>query len=451
MADPTNPLLQDWQTPYQLPPFAQIQPEHFAPAFAVAFAAHLAEIDALAADPAPPTFENTVVAFDAAGAMLDRVALVFGNLCSSESPPALQVVERDMAPLLAAHQSKVSMHAGFFSRLDAVHRQAASLDLSEEQRRLLQRVHTDFVRTGATLQGAARERFAVLAEQLATLQTQFAQNVLADESSYQLPLETAADLAGLPDFVLEAARSAARERGIDGYVITLSRSLVEPFLTYSTRRDLREAAWRAWTQRGETPARDNRPLAREILTLRREQARLLGYDNFADYALADRMAGKPAAVYDMFRDVWEPAKASAERERQALVAQAAALGEPTDVEPWDWRYPRRESAREPLRPRGRRSKTLLQPGGHDRRDVRLRRPPVRRALRRAHRGAALSPGRAPLGSAPRRRTRGDLPRRQLRAAQQAGRRMDERLPFPETQRRHGDPGRREQQQFRARR
>ncbi|WP_206996341.1 M3 family metallopeptidase [Trinickia mobilis] len=338
MNEPGNPLLQDWQTPYQLPPFAQIQPEHFIPAFTTLFAEHLAEIDALATHSAPPTFDNTVAAFDAAGVRLQRVQLVFENLCSSEAPPELQAVEREMAPLLAAHASKVSMHAAFFARLDEVRRQAAELPLSEEQQRLLARLHTDFVRTGATLKGAARERFAAIAERLANLHTRFAQNVLADESSYQLPLKTEADLAGLPDFLREAAKSAARERGVDGCVITLSRSLVLPFLTWSTRRDLREAAWRAWTGRGETPERDNRPLAREILALRHEQAQLLGYDSYADYALVDRMAGKPSAVYDLFRQVWEPAKASAREEREALAAQAAALGEPTDIEPWDWYY-----------------------------------------------------------------------------------------------------------------
>jgi peptidyl-dipeptidase Dcp len=338
MTDHSNPLLQDWQTPYQLPPFARIEPGHFAPAFATLFVEHLAEIDALAANPDAPTFDNAVAAFDAAGARLDRVRLTFENLCASESPSALQAVQRKMAPLLAAHDSKVSMHAGFFARLDALHQQAAVLGLNEEQHRLLQRIHTDFVRTGTTLQGASRKRFADIAERLACLHTQFAQNVLADESSYQLPLKTEADLAGLPDYLREAAHTAAQERGVDGYVITLSRSLVQPFLTWSARRDLRETAWRAWTSRGENPERDNRPLVREILTLRHEQARLLGYDSFADYALADRMAGNPAAVDELLRQVWEPAKASAARERQALVAQAAALGEPTDIEPWDWYY-----------------------------------------------------------------------------------------------------------------
>lgn len=338
MTDNRNPLLQDWHTPYQLPPFQQIQPEHFAPAFAVLFEQHLAEIDALADNQAAPTFDNTVAAFDAAGAALDRVRLTLENLCASESPAALQAVEREMAPLLAAHDSKVAMHTGFFARLNAVHQQAAELDLNEEQKRLLQRMHTVFVRTGATLEGPGRERFAAIATRLADLQTQFAQNVLADESSYQLRLTSEEDLAGLPEFLRQSARGAAKERGMEGYVITLSRSLVQPFLTWSTRRDLRETAWRAWTCRGESPARDNRPIAREILMLRQEQARLLGYENFADYALADRMAGNASAVHALLSQVWEPAKASVAQERQALATQAAALGEPTDVEPWDWYY-----------------------------------------------------------------------------------------------------------------
>jgi peptidyl-dipeptidase Dcp len=338
MTEQHNPLLRDWQTRYQLPPFEQIRSEHFAPAFAVLFDQHLAEIDALATNPDAPTFDNTVAAFDAAGANLERVRLAFENLCSSESPPELQAVEREMAPRLAAHDSKVAMHAGFFARLDAVFRQAPALSLNEEQQRLLQRTHIDFIRTGAALQGAARERFAAIAVRLADLQTQFSQNVLADESAYQLRLTSEADLAGLPDFLRAAARGAARERGVDGHVITLARSLVQPFLTFSTRRDLRETAWRAWTTRGETPGRDNRPLAREILALRAEQARLLGYESFADYALSDRMAGNARAVHELLGQVWEPAKASVARERAALVEQAAALGEPTDIEPWDWYY-----------------------------------------------------------------------------------------------------------------
>ncbi|KPC53712.1 M3 family metallopeptidase [Amantichitinum ursilacus] len=338
MTDLNNPLLQTWTTPWQIPPFAAIQPAHFAPAFATLFAEHLAEVDALANQSEAPTFENTVAAFDRAGRKLQAVRFTFENLTASESPAELQAVEREMAPLLAQHYSKVSMHAGFFARLNAVYQQADQLDLSEEQRRLLDAFHKDFVRTGALLQGADRERFAAIVSRLADLQTQFGQNVLADEAEFKLALQGEADMAGLPDWLRQAAHSAAQERGVDGHVITLSRSSVVPFLTFSTRRDLREAAWRGWTTRGEHPERNNTPIAREILTLRIEQARLLGFDSFADYALANRMAGKPSAVYDLLRQVWEPAKARWAEERSALVEQAAALGEPTDIQQWDWFY-----------------------------------------------------------------------------------------------------------------
>ena len=338
MTDLNNPLLQDWNTPWQLPPFSQIKPEHYAPAFAALFAEHMAEIDALAAAPSAPTFANTVAAFDASGARLHRARLVFENITLSESPAAVQAVELEMAPLLAQHFSKVSMHAGFFSRLDAVFKQSAQLDLTEEQQRVLNRFHLDFVRTGALLQGEARARFAAIVSRLADLQTQFSQHVLADESEYKLLLNGPEDMAGLPESLIQSAGAAAQERGLGGHVIVLSRSSVVPFLTFSTRRDLREAAWRAWADRGETPGRANAPLAKEILALRLEQARLLGYNSFADYALADRMAGKPSAVYELLRQVWEPAKASLAQERIALVEQATLLGEPTDIQQWDWFY-----------------------------------------------------------------------------------------------------------------
>ncbi|MDR3427446.1 M3 family metallopeptidase [Silvimonas sp.] len=338
MTTNSNPLLQDWDTPHQLPPFDLIRAEHFAPAFTALFAEHLAEIDAIAANPAAPTFANTAAAFDAAGARLSRAELLFENLTLSETNSELQAVERDMAPALAAHSSKVSMHAGFFARLDALYAQRQSLELNEEQRRLLARLHLDFVRTGAQLQGADRDRFAVIVSRIAELSTQFSQNVLADESEFRLTLKDEADLAGLPDFLRDAAQSAGKERGVDGYVITLSRSLVVPFLTYSTRRDLRETAWRAWVSRGEHAGRENAPLAKEILALRLEKANLLGYKTFADYALADRMAGTPDAVYQLLEQVWEPAKQSCAQERAQLVEAARKLGEAQDIQAWDWRY-----------------------------------------------------------------------------------------------------------------
>jgi len=335
-----NPLLIEWKTPYGLPPFAAVRAEHFEPAFDAALREHHAEVARIAANPAAPTFDNTIAAFDASGRLLARIGHLFHNLCSSETSPALQAVERTMAPRLAAHHSAIYLNERLFGRIDALHAGRDALGLSAEARRLLERVHLDFVLAGARLDDAAKQRFAAISERLAGLQTTFSQNVLHDESSWTLWLEGERDLAGLPDFVRAAAREAAQQRSRPaGWAITLSRSLVAPFLTYSDRRDLREAAFRAWTQRGEHEGEhDNRPVAREILALRHEQARLMGYASFAEYALVDRMAGTPAAVARLLEQVWTPAKKRAAEERDALAALAASRGESITIEPWDWRY-----------------------------------------------------------------------------------------------------------------
>jgi peptidyl-dipeptidase Dcp len=336
----SNPLLQPWTGPYGLPPFAEVRPEQFRPAFDAALKEQLAEIDAIAASTAPPDFDNTVVAFDRSGRLLARLEGLFYNLTASETSPALQAVQMELAPLMAAHGSAISMHAGLFARIDAVHSQRETLGLDAEQKRLVERVHLDFVRAGATLAPAAQQRYAQVMERLAELTTRFAQNVLADESGYRLALRTEEDFAGLPGFVRAAARQAAAERGVaDAGVITLSRSHIVPFLTFSDRRDLREQAWRAWISRGEHEgAHDNRPVAREILTLRHEQARLHGHACYADYALADTMAGRRENVTELLRQVWEPAKAAAQQEREALEALLLSRGDPLKIEAWDWRY-----------------------------------------------------------------------------------------------------------------
>jgi peptidyl-dipeptidase Dcp len=336
----SNPLLAPWTAPHGLPPFADARPEHFRPAFEQALAEQRAEIHAIAGAREPPTFDNTVAAFDRSGRLLARLEGYFYNLTSSETSPALQAVERELAPVMAAHANRVYMHAGLFERIDTLHASRDALGLSGEQRRLLERLHLDFVRAGALLAPAAQKRYAQVMERLAELTTRFTQNVLADEANDYLVLRTEAELAGLPGFVRAAARQAAADRGIaDAWVVTLSRSHVVPFLTFSERRDLRERAWRAWTTRGEHDGpHDNRPVAREILALRGEQARLHGYASYADYALADTMAGRPSAVQDLLMKVWVPAKASAERERQALQAMVASRGETISVEAWDWRY-----------------------------------------------------------------------------------------------------------------
>jgi peptidyl-dipeptidase Dcp len=333
-----NPLLQEWTTPFELPPFAEIRAEHFAPALVHAMAQHQQEIDAIATQAALPSLDNTVAALDRCGRLFKRIDAVFHNLCASETSPALQQVQREMAAPLAAHYNAMYLHGGLFARIDALHRSPPP-QLSGEQQRLLQQTHKDFVRAGARLQGAARERYAQVTERLASLTTAFGQNVLADETQYRLTLSNEADLAGLPDFLRASAAQAARERGLQGHVITLSRSLVVPFLTFSQRRDLREAAWRAWTGRGEHDGvNDNRPLIREIMLLRCEQAKLLGYDNYADYALDNTMARSQTAVMRLLDDVWQRARPAAERERAELVAEMRAQGVDHELECWDWRY-----------------------------------------------------------------------------------------------------------------
>ncbi len=335
-----NPLLAPWRGPLALPPFGEITPEHFAPAFTIAMERHLTEVNAIADNDEPPTFANTVVAFDDAGAILTRVSRVFFNLSSAETNPAIQAVEREMAPRLAAHSTAVSLHAGVFARVAALLAGRASLDINAIELRLLERIHLDFVRGGALLTGDARERISVLAQELATLHTTFSQNVLVDESSWHLELHGDADMAGMPGWLRAAARSAAHDAGLaaGAQIITLSRSLIVPFLETSTRRDLRETAWQAWTKRGESDGpTDNRQLIVDLLIRRRELAQLHGYETFADYQLADTMAKAPAAVSTLLQQVWVPARAAALAEYEDLSHLARSHGEP-EVAAWDWRY-----------------------------------------------------------------------------------------------------------------
>jgi peptidyl-dipeptidase Dcp len=337
MSASSNPLLDtDWDAePLALPPFAAIEPRHFAPAFAVAMREHRAELDAIAANPAVPDFDNSVAAIDRAGALLARVDKVFWNLVASASTPALQAVQRELAPQLAAHDSAMYLDPRLFARLDALHARRDALALSDDDRRLLERLHADFVFAGARLQGAARERCGAIAEQLAALTTRFSQNVLADENAFALELPDEAKLAGLPPTLRAACARAAADRGLTGHVVTLSRSLIEPFLAHSTRRDLREQAWRAWVARGE-PA--NAEVARDIVALRGELAALHGHASYADFTLTDTMAGTRGAVQALLDQVWAPALAAAQREREAIQGAMAAAGAAHALEPWDWRH-----------------------------------------------------------------------------------------------------------------
>ena len=333
-----NPLLAPWTTPFGVPPFDLIQPKHFVPAFEQAMADHLEEITVIGANPEPPSFANTVEALERSGRSLERVGSVFGNLVSSLGGPALEAIDTEMSPKLAQHGMRVSLDPALFRRIDALHARREELGLAEDQMRLLARMHLNLVRSGAALGEAEKARMTAISERLAVLHTAFGQNVLHDEKDWVLALGEG-DLAGLPDFVLAGAAQAAAERGLEGHAITLSRSLIEPFLTFSARRDLRQAAYQAWIARGTHDGpHDNRVLIPEILALRAERAKLLGYPSFAAFRLADSMAGTPDAAAALLAEVWEPAKHKAAVERDRLLAVAQAEGFNGQLAAWDWRY-----------------------------------------------------------------------------------------------------------------
>jgi peptidyl-dipeptidase Dcp len=338
-AGSANPFFEDWATPGQVPPFDHIAPEHFRAAYARALAEHEAEIAAIAALSAPPSFDNTIARLELSGRALDRVETAFHLLVGAHSNDALLEIEREIAPQIARHWNEINTNTELFRRVDTLMRSAATPGLTSEQKRVIERYHTGFRRAGAALDGAAKKRVAEIIERLAALGTAFSQNVLADEQAFALRLSGEAELAGLPDFMREAMRSDAQERGFDGYVVTLSRSSVEPFLQFSDRRDLREKVFRGFIMRGDNGgATDNKNNIAEMIRLRAERARLLGYADFAHYRLDDAMARTPAAVRGLLDAVWAPARSRALADRDAMQDLIAEGGGNFKLEPWDWRY-----------------------------------------------------------------------------------------------------------------
>ena len=323
-AKPMNPLLESWKTPFELPPFERIKPEHFAPAYAAAMKDALAEVGAIAANAAPPSFANVVEALEKSGGSLDRVNGVFQNLTASNTSDALQAIERDVMPKLAAHSSAILLNAKLFARVDKIYEQRKTLTLNPEQLRLIERYHSRFVYSGAKLPPEQKKRLAAIDESLATLTTNFAQNVLNDTKQWTMSLDKPEDRTGLPT---------------DMTVVTLQRSSIEPFLMLSPRRDLREKAFRAWAKRGDNDNEfDNKALIRQILTLRLEKSRLLSFSTYADYVLDDVMAKTPAAASALMDKVWKPAVATANKEAGELLAAMRKDGIEGQLEAWDWRY-----------------------------------------------------------------------------------------------------------------
>jgi len=334
----TNPLLTPWDTDFGLPPFEQVKDEDFAPAFDAVLADARAAILAISVQAAPATFANTIEALELAEGGLDRVSGVFYNLAGADSTTAREALQRDLAPKMSAFSSEVTNNRVLFARIEELWGKRDSLDLTDEQARVLMLYRQMFVRSGAQLEGDASDRLTAIKSRLAVLGTQFSQNLLAEERAWFMPV-TEDDLEGLPDFVVTSARAAGAERGDTGPVITLNRSLVVPFLQFSPRRGLRQCAYEAWVARGANDnAHDNRATAAEILALRYERANLLGYPTFASFKLEPEMAKTPGAVRDLLMRVWAPARAKAKADGAVLEAMMHADGLNGALEPWDWRY-----------------------------------------------------------------------------------------------------------------
>lgn len=336
----TNPLLAKWQGPYQgVPAFDKMKVEDVKPALEAAMAKNLAEVEAIANNPAPPTFENTIVAMEDTGRDLNNVFAYYGILSSNMNSPEFRVVQQEMAPKLSEFFSKVTQNQALFARIKAVYEGDEYKTLRPDQQRLVWLDYDGFARNGATLEGDAKERYAAINQELATLYTKFSNNVLSDEENY-ITYITGDQLSGLPESFVKAAAAAAEANDHPGeYAITNTRSSMDPFLTYSDERDLRERVWRTYYSRGNNGDEfDNNDIIKEILKLRDERVALLGYDNFSQWRLENRMAKTPENAYGLMRAVWPAAVARVHEEVADMQALADAEGAGITIEPWDYRY-----------------------------------------------------------------------------------------------------------------
>ena len=340
-APPANPLLAEWKTPFGVPPFDQIRPEHYLPAFETAIARHAAEVDAIAKNPQAPTFANTIEALDASGELLDRVDGVFSNLTSSKTSDELQAIDREVSPMMAAHADDIRLNDALFRRVKAVWDSRAQLKLAPDQAKLLENTWKEFVRGGAQLSKGQKERFRAINAELARLTVKFGDDVLKATNAYRLVIDSPADLAGLPPPVVAAAAADAKKAGLEGkWVFTLHQMPGDrSFLQFAQNRDLRRRFFEAYVGRCDGgDSLDNKPVLGRIAALRAARAQLLGYKTHADYVLDENMAKTPAKVYELLGQLWTPAKAVAAREAADLQAAIQADGKDFTLEPWDWFY-----------------------------------------------------------------------------------------------------------------
>lgn len=334
-----NPFFSAWETPYGVPPFDKIEPGHFLPALERGMSLHEAEIDAITSNNDAPTFENVILAYDNSGKMLSQVELIFGMLCAAENTPAMQALEEQVMPLMAAHSDKIRLNEKLFERIRAVYDQRAALGLDAEQSRLLEKTYRNFVRAGALLDAEQKARLKAINEELSLTSVKFGQNILAENNNYALEL-TAADLDGVPVSARDQARDKAEAMGRKGkYVFTLHKPSLIPFLTYASKRELREEIYKAYINRCNNGDQyDNKQLINDFIRLRTEKAHLLGYPSYAAYVVADQMAGTTDAVYGLLEEIWTPALESAKGELSEMEALFKKDFPDGEFASWDWWY-----------------------------------------------------------------------------------------------------------------
>ena len=335
-----NPLLKAWTTPFGVPPFGEIKPEHFIPAIKEGIGQQRREIDAIAANTAPPTFANTIEAMENSGELLAKVTPVFSNLQSSNTNAQVQAINREVAPLLAALRDDIRLNPGLFARVKTLWDARAALKLPPVQARLLDETYKNFVRGGANLAPAQKERFRAINAELTSLGIKFGDNLLRDTNGYRLVIENQADLKGLPPSVVAAGAEAATAAGMPGkWVYTLQAPSIWPFLQYADNRELRQQILTAYTTRNDHGDQfDNKTVVAQTAALRAERAGLLGYKTHADYVLEENMAKTPDKVYALLNQLWTPARAMALREAADQQALIRSEGGAFTLEAWDWRY-----------------------------------------------------------------------------------------------------------------
>jgi peptidyl-dipeptidase Dcp len=339
-ADVGSPFFAEYDTPFQVPPFDIIKPEHFIPAYERGMEAHKADIDKIANNPEVPTFENTIVALDRSNRLLSEVSKVFGGLSGANTNDELKAIQREMAPRLAAHRDEINLNKALFERVKTVYEQRDGMNLTGEQLHLLKNLYKRYVRSGAELNDEDQSKLKAINQELSNLGVKFSQNVLAETNEFKLVIEDEVDLAGLPESSILGAEEAARDAGLDGkWVFTTHKPSMIPFLQFSKRRDLREKLYTAYIKRGDNDNEyDNKKVLSDLIKLRVARAKLLSYDTYADYILENRMAGNPTNVYELLNRLWDAALPMAKREKQEMQVIIDREGGGFKLASWDWWY-----------------------------------------------------------------------------------------------------------------